>query len=70
MPDEARYFFGQLNKDRLRDVFRQTGIAVRLAERRGIDEVNVPLHQLGERAFRAVLRVGLQQFSVGGHLSS
>jgi len=43
---------------------RSTAHRPDLAERGGINEIDIPLHQLGERRFRSIFRVTPHQFEV------
>jgi hypothetical protein len=51
VPAELARVLGQFAKDRLRGVLREERVAAQLAERDGINQVNVPLNKLGEGTF-------------------
>jgi hypothetical protein len=60
-------FAGKVGKDQLRDVLRQVGIAIGLAEGRGIDEGKMPGNELAESRFGAVGGKLAQELAVIGH---
>jgi len=53
MAQEPGSLARQLREDRLRDIFCQRPVTVHLSQRRRIDQVQVLLHEFGERALGA-----------------
>ena len=54
MARERRRFPGQIDEDHLRHVLREMVITAELAQSGGVDKINLPSHQFGERDLGSV----------------
>ena len=57
-------FARQVGEDRLRHILGRRTIASNLAQRSGIDQIEVTLNELGESLFRPALNITLKKFVV------
>jgi hypothetical protein len=64
---QSRRLARQGDEDLLRDIVGGVGIAANPAERRGSDQGQVALDQLGEGGFGVVLHEPAEQFGIGIH---
>jgi hypothetical protein len=58
----------KIGENRLGHVLRQVGVAVDLPQRRGIDQVDVPLHQFSKGFLGFGSGVAAEQFGIGRHV--
>ena len=64
LPADVSGFPGKVGEDALSDITGEIG-GVDLAQRRRINEIRMPRHDLGKGGFGAALGVGAEQLSVG-----